>query len=409
MKTNVSVYVDDRKKTGKCPVYIKVSRGRNERFLVNTGLVAITKFEGRQFPKSEPGCTAKTNRLNSIFSQVEEYCIRNVDMPMKDLKNALQAVISGRTVNCKPFVEYCRRYAENCPTKGTAGLYEQTARKVESYNRDATFDTMTLQWLKGFERYCSRTMSINGMGIVFRNIRAVFNQARKDGVTDKYPFANYTIKKEETRKRSLTPDQIRRIRDLECRNEQIAEYRDMWMLVFYLIGINAKDLFTARKEQLVNGRLEYRRAKTGKLYSIKVEPEAMAIIDRYRGKGAYLLNIMDRYANYSDYLHHMNNALHRLGMAYIEGLGYDRDTEPIDSGLSTYYARHSWATVAADRDVSYDVISAALGHSIANPTTAIYINFNQKKVDDANRKVIDYINGEKSRQKKRKEKVTQKE
>lgn len=395
MKTNVMVYVDDRRKekTGKCEVYIKVSRGRNERFLLNTGLVAKTKFNGREFPKSESSSSAKTSMLNKIFSQVEDYCLRNEEMPMKDMKIALQGVIFGKVVNGRPFVNYCRRYADNCSTKGTAGLYEQTARKVEAFDRDATFDSITPGWLREFEKFCSSTMSVNGMGILFRNIRTVFNQARKDGVTEKYPFLNYQIRHEETRKRSLTVEQIRRIRDVGCRNGQMAEYRDMWMLMFYLIGINSKDLFLAKKSQLANGRLEYRRAKTGKLYSIKVEPEAMDIIERHKGNGEYLLDVMDRYSDYLEYTRLMNSALKKLGMEYRQYGGYDKESKPIEEGLSTYYARHSWATVAADIDVSFEVISAALGHSIANPTTAIYINFNQKKVDEANRRLIDHLNG----------------
>lgn len=56
------------------------------------------------------------------------------------------------------------------------------------------------------------------------------------------------------------------------------------MLIFYLIGINTKDLFSLTSKNAVNGRIEYRRAKTGRWYSIKLEPEAMVLIERYKGK-----------------------------------------------------------------------------------------------------------------------------
>lgn len=377
MKTNISIYVDDRKGKDTCPVYVKVSRGRSDRFLVNTGLTASAKFDGRAFPKWEENSSAKTSRLNRLFNEIEDICMRNEELPLKALKKLIQERVFGKVDNDKTFVYYCREYASGCATRGTASLYEQTARKVEAFDKSATFDTITPNWLRNFERFCSRTMSINGMGILFRNIRTVFNQARKDEVTEKYPFLNYSIRKEETRKRSLTIEQIRQLRDIPCRTERMAEYRDMWMLMLYLIGINGKDLFTATKDQLVNGRLEYRRAKTGKLYSIKVEPEAMAIINKYSGK-EYIINILERYNTYQEYMRRMDRCLKKIGV--------------IDS-LSTYYARHSWATIAAEIDITFEVISAALGHSIANPTTAIYINFNQKKVDEANRRVIDCIVG----------------
>ena len=166
MKTNVMVYVDDRRKekTGKCEVYIKVSRGRYERFLLNTGLVAKTKFTGREFPKTESSSSAKTSKLNKLFSQVEDYCIRNGEMSMADLKKALQGIVFGKVVNGKPFAEYCRRYAGNCSTRGTAGLYEQTARKVEAFDKNATFDTMNVGWLKEFASFPLNVLHIIGGG-----------------------------------------------------------------------------------------------------------------------------------------------------------------------------------------------------------------------------------------------------
>lgn len=375
MKTNISIYVDDRKATDTCPVYIKVSRGRNERFLVNTGLTSSGKFEGHEFPKWEKNSIAKTKRLGRLLTEVEDICMRRDDMPLKQLKKLIQERVFGKVEQCKAFTYYCREYASGCATRGTASLYEQTARKVEAFDKDATFDTITVSWLRNFERFCRQTMSVNGMGILIRNIRTVFNQARKDEITNKYPFLNYSIKKEETRKRNLTVEQIRMLRDIPCKTERFGEYRDMFMLMFYLIGINGKDLFLAKKDQIVNGRLEYRRAKTGKLYSIKIEPEAMAIINKYSGK-EYIINILERYNTYQEYMRRMDRCLKQIGV--------------IDN-LSTYYARHSWATIAAEIDITFEVISAALGHSIANPTTAIYINFNQRKVDEANRKVIDYV------------------
>lgn len=64
-------------------------------------------------------------------------------------------------------------------------------------------------------------------------------------------------------------------------------------------------------------------------------------------------------------------------------------------GLTSYWARHTWATMASEIDIPNETISAALGHSITNKTTAIYIDYNMSKVDSANRKVIDYVLGKK--------------
>lgn len=112
---------------------------------------------------------------------------------------------------------------------------------------------------------------------------------------------------------------MRTLINYPCEEYQII-YRDMFILMFYLCGINAVDLLNARPDALCNGRLEYVRAKTHKPYSVKVEPEAMEIINRYRGK-RFLLNIMDTRKNYKDFLHRMGNALKQIGPVERHGLG----------------------------------------------------------------------------------------
>ena len=178
------------------------------------------------------------------------------------------------------------------------------------------------------------------------------------------------------------------MRDYKCEEYQ-ERYRDIFMLMLYLIGINAVDLFNLK--QIINGRIKYHRAKTSKLYSIKVEPEAMEIIEKYRGKD-WLINVLDEYGNYKDFLHRMGIGLKQIGPVIRTGLGGKKNREPIFPEISSYWARHTWATIAAELDIPKETISAALGHEIGSEVKSIYINFDRKKIDEANRKVIDYLN-----------------
>ena len=168
-----------------------------------------------------------------------------------------------------------------------------------------------------------------------------------------------------------------------------------------MVGINVKDLLLAKKEQVVDGRLEYIREKTGKKYSIKIEPEAQALIDKYKGRGDYLLEAMDHCQHYKSFGRQINQAMKNIGEKHKEiveigdGLfGKEEERIVVDSlipGIGTYFARHSWATLAYEIGISMDVVSQALGHSTANRTTLVYVKFDQEKVDEANRKVIDYL------------------
>lgn len=118
----------------------------------------------------------------------------------------------------------------------------------------------------------------------------------------------------------------------------------------------------------------------------------MEIIERHRAKNReYLLDITDRWKSPNDFLKWCNVALKKIGNVNIAGRGGKKHIKPEWPEISTYWARHSWATIAADIDVPDAVISCALGHSTVNPTTGIYIDRNKKKVDEANRRVIDWV------------------
>jgi integrase len=152
-------------------------------------------------------------------------------------------------------------------------------------------------------------------------------------------------------------------------------------------------------DNVVDGRIEYRRAKTGKLYSIKIQPEAAALLEKYKGK-KHLLNVFDRCSNYKAYQGTMNNALRRIGAPQVDKQGQvvkakngQAKMAPLQKDLSIYWARYSWATYAADLDIPKDTISEALGHSHGAKVTGVYIKYNRDKVDAANRKVIDYVLG----------------
>lgn len=291
----------------------------------------------------------------------------------------------------KNFIYYLDEFVSKKSNIGTRTVYSTTRNKILEYDPKCTFDSMDKKWLTNFEAWMAQTMKVNAYAIHLRNIRAVFNYAIDEEYTTLYPFRKFSIKKEETRKRCLTVEQLRTLRDYPCEEYQV-KYRDMFMLMFYLIGVNASDLFLAKKTDVVNGRLEYKRHKTSRLYSIRIEPEAMEIINKYAGMDEYLLDIMDSYGNYKDFLHRMGIALKQIGDTERKGLGGKKNRKPLFSNISSYWSRHTWATLAAELDIPVETISRAMGHSIGSDVTSIYIKFDEKKIDAANRMVIDYLN-----------------
>lgn len=396
-----SVYVDGRRKAanGEYSVYIRVFDELTKKACkISTGLTSPVLFSGREFPRSVRNADFLTTRLNDVCRVVLEVSIIHPNCSLKELKVYVDDALGrDRSIRGVPklFTDYLKIFMATKTNPSTKSLYNQTLKKVLEYDEAATFETITPEWLYGYERYFRQTMTVNGLAISMRNIRAVFNWAITNEYTTFYPFRKYKIKREQTRKRSLSIEKLRQIRDYPC-DDWMAEYRDIFMLQFYLIGINISDLLLLK--ELPDGRCVYHRKKTGRLYDIAVPPEAMEIIEKYRGK-KYLLCPLDRYAAIADYIHHINDALKKIGPVKIVrdkvGLLRKYQYEPIEPDLSTYWTRHTWATIAASLDIPKETIGKALGHSEWDSTTTdIYIAFDNRKIDEANRKVIDYLNSD---------------
>lgn len=397
---NERIILDRRrmKDDGKYPVKIYV-RNRREILIPTQFSASGNNFEGGEFTKKEPNFRAKNAGLQKVLSSVINEMVvlessgRLQSMDDKALKRHLHEMLyPGKSNNpeSRTFVDYLDEFISTKDREGTRACYNTTRNKILSFDPDCTFEKMDKKWLDKFERWMADSgMKVNAYAIHLRNIRAVFNYAIDNEYTSLYPFRKFSIKKEETRKRSLSAGQLRELIGYKCEPYQ-ERYRDMFVLMFYLIGINAVDLFLAKPGDLVNGRLEYKRAKTGKLYSVKIEEEAMSLINKYLGK-KYLLNIMDEYKDYRNFLHRMGIALKEIGSTERKGRGGKKIRTPLFPNISSYWSRHTWATIAAELDIPKETISEALGHSIGSDVTSIYIRFDRKKVDEANRKVIDYV------------------
>ena len=285
------------------------------------------------------------------------------------------------------------RYQKFAESKkdSTKRIYMVTYRRMQQFAgkkfERMAFEDVTREWLTAFDTFMMPTTpSKNARNIHMRNIRAVFNEAIDDEITTFYPFRRFKIRNVATAKRNLKVEDLRLFFEYPC-EEHAVKYRDMFKLMFMLIGINAIDMCNLK--EIVDGRVEYHRAKTNRLYSIKVEPEALELIEKYRGK-KYLLNILDRYKDYKDFTKRMNRALKNIGPVERVGRGGKKVYKPLFPQISTYWARHSWATIAASLDIPRDTIAHALGHG-NNTVTDIYIDFDQSKVDKANRKVLDWV------------------
>jgi len=310
------------------------------------------------------------------------------------------------------FLPYYLSKMEEKETEGTRMVYRRTYRLILRYMEHEKadpealrFQDITPAWLLGFNNWMKdNNNEAASRSISMRNIKSVFNDAIDEEMAVDYPFSRSSSRrtKPNNGKRkfridkvmlrsdmALTSTQLRSIRDFPVAEHQKI-YRDVFLLSVYLIGINAVDILTAKPEQLNNGYFEYVRRKTHQVYCVKVEPEAMEIIRRYRGE-RFLLSPCDGIRDYRYFLRRMNEQLKLIGITYHTR--QNRTGKPICPKLSSNWGRHTWSTIAAmELGLSEYLVGKSLNHAWASgKVTDRYISKSAKAINYINRMVLDYL------------------
>ena len=225
----------------------------------------------------------------------------------------------------------------------------------------------------------------NSISFYMRGLRAIYNRAvEKELVIQRNPFKHVYTGIDKTVKRAVPVKVIRQIRDLNLTLNPLMDLaRNMFMFSFYTRGMSFIDMAYLRKKDLQNGILSYRRRKTGQQLLIKWEKPMQEIIDKYDTTGIpYLLPIIkdtvkDARKQYKSAEHLVNGKLKAIGKL----LG-------LEIPLTTYVARHAWASIAKSKNIPISTISEAMGHD-SESTTRIYLaSLDTSVVDKANNLIL---------------------
>lgn len=410
MRITIKPYLDTRRAVGDVPVSMMLSlTSHGKSALIPVGVKIAPSLWDKK-AQSVKKCPRKAyfdkaisdryyavQEMISKLSEDDEELMRR--LTITEIKNIILERLDGKERKDTGNGSFALGYKKFVETKQgrTRQIYETTWKRICEFTDKAerlNFEDITAKWLNEFNGYMAkRSPAQNARSIHLRDIRAVFNFAIDEEMTDLYPFRKFKIKSTPTMKRSLSADDIRMIATMPLLPWQ-EEYRDVFMLIFYLIGINIVDLFSLTHENVQNGRIVYTRRKTKRIYSIKIEPEAQEILERRKGT-THLIDVADRYKDHTNFTSRFNKALKTFGTWEVDEHHKQKVRyKPYWDFLSSYWARHSWATIAYnDCNIPVDVISQALGHSMGNRVTMVYINSDSKKVDEANRKVIEKERG----------------
>lgn len=270
----------------------------------------------------------------------------------------------------------------------TADTYTTAINSFARFRRenDILLDEMDSDLVTAYESYLkSIGICPNSISFYMRNLRAIYNRAvDKELTVQRHPFKYVYTGIDKTVKRAVPLNVIRQIRELDLSLRPVMDYaRDVFMFSFYTRGMSFVDMAFLKKKDLQNGILSYRRRKTNQQLFIKWEKPMQELIDKYDTTGSpYLLPIIkssskDERRQYKSEAHRINRNLKKIG----EQLG-------LVIPLTTYVARHGWASIAKSKNIPITTISEAMGHD-SETTTRIYLaSLDTSVVDKANSLIL---------------------
>lgn len=267
----------------------------------------------------------------------------------------------------------------------TSETYRYTLNSFSLFlnKEDVTLDAFSQELMEAYDAYLqAKGLVPNSRSFHMRILRAVYNRAGEQGLIETVcnPFAHVYTGVGKTTKRAVGIETIKRIKDLDLTMNRSADYaRDLFMLSFYLRGMSFIDLAYLKKSDLTNGVVTYRRRKTGQKLTIRWTGEMQKILGKYpENKTEYLFPIItSRTANPRNQYRNRHYAVNRYLKTVAQKVG-------LQMPLTTYVARHSWASIAKSKGISVSVISEGLGHD-SEQTTQIYLaSLDTAAVDKAN-------------------------
>jgi integrase len=387
-----SIYLDNNrpKKNGKCSIKIRITFNRKRKYFATGIDLTPDDFEitlhGRRKTIEQKEKFIKLNYFLTKATKVIE------NLPVFTFSGFEEIFLEQRnTHNSVSFAfEKYNKELKSENRLGTAISYECAINSLEKFQNNLTFAEISPSFLKKYENSMLESgRSVSTIGIYLRSLRAIYNQQNIDRSI--YPFGEskdkYSIPTSKNTKKALKVEEISKIYNYKAELNSTKEMaKDYWLFLYLCNGMNVKDFCLLKWGDIDEEMLNYKRSKTerskkeSKLISVALKPETWDIIKRWGqpslSKDAYIfphLNIeMDaekRMATYKQLTKTINKYLKRIA----------KELE-INKNITTYYARHSFATVLKRSGAKVELISELLGHSSVDVTESYLDSFEKEHI-----------------------------
>lgn len=394
---NVLLYKSKTLSNGEHPIMLRICKDNKKKYR-SLGISVDAKHWN--FEKNEPrrNCPNRNEIITMIAQKMKEYSDQILDFKVQEkdftatgLLDSVDVGVSPKTV--KEMFDAQIGRLKDANRLGYALSYSNVLKSLLKFNEhlDIYFSDIDITWLRRYEDWLrSNNLSANTIGIRFRTLRALYNLAIEEKVVKQeyYPFDNFKVSKFncKTPKRALRRTDIEAISKYQTEHEYTILAIDIFLFTYLTGGTNFMDISYLTKKNIIDGRLIYTRKKTKKLIQIPLQDKAIAILEKYStSKSDYLFPILSSFHKTEQQKAHRIHKVISKVNKYLKAVGQELNL-PID--LTTYVARHTYATVLKRSGVNTSIISESLGHS-SEKVTQIYLDsFENSQIDEAMKNLL---------------------
>ena len=384
-------------KNGQSPLYLRFTHERANKF-ISLGVSVLPEHWDNEQQTVKPDCPDYSainvlikNKKKEYQKQIQKLEILEIEVNFDTLFGA-----KSKRINCT-IAEYFKQQVERMKTLGkvgTASKYHCCLSLLNQCNSvNIRFEQIDMNYLRDFEMYLlNKGNTSNSVASKFSVFKAVYNRAIADKVFEPKdnPFNRLKVGRywKPTRKRAINKEDVLKLKELELPNGSsfyLHFAQDIFLFSYYTAGMNFKDIATLRYADIQNERAYYSRSKTSKEMSCHLMPEAKRIIDKYSNPYStdedYIFPILNKNVHVTE--QQIFNRVHKVLGKVNTNLKTLSAMIGLKTPLTTYVARHTFATVLKRSGVSIAIISESLGHSDL-ATTQIYLDsFENSQIDAA--------------------------
>lgn len=404
----ISIYLDSRRarKDGKYPVKIRVFRNKPRKqklygtkyFYTDDDFkkIWIDQSRAKDYNTERKKLTTIENEATAVADELKVFSFEAFE------RQFFSKIPKDGNVNSY-YQQAIDGFKQNNQIS-TAALYQYSRDSLLAYHgKDKlTFQTVTPAWLKGYERYMveENGRSKTTLSMYARTLQAVFNNAIEDGVIvkDEYPFGKrkYSVPKPKGIKKALTKEQLKKLYDAKPENDFQQKAKDFWFFSYSCNGMNFKDIAHLKYKNLTEDNLIFSRAKTATTDTdqtpvvVYLTDFSKGVIEKYgqpdKSPGKLIFSIIDSDESADEQFRKLNNFVRFVNQHFL----IFAEHAGIKEKISTYWARHSFATNAIRSGASMEFVSEALSHSSMDTTRGYFAGFEDDKKREISKKLMEF-------------------